>query len=72
MAEIDLAYLRYHWGDAYRCSRRGRRFVAVRRDNRRELTAGYGRDLLHAIRADYLSEPVPRDTGVSRGSLHAV
>src|SRR5271170_6613267 len=45
MAEIDLAYLRYHWGEAYRCSRRGKRWVAVRRDNRRELSAGSGRAL---------------------------
>jgi hypothetical protein len=61
MPEIDLPHLRWHWGSAYRVSRRRKRWVAVRRDNRRELSAGSGRALLDAIRSDYLSEPVSRD-----------
>jgi hypothetical protein len=65
MAEIDLAHLRYHWGGddgAYVFSRRGRQWVAVRRDNGREVTAESGRELRDAVMADYTAEPVPRDT----------
>ena len=64
MAEIDLAHLRFHWGGddgAYEFSRRGRRWVAVRRDNGREVTAESGRELRDRVMADYLAEPVPRD-----------
>jgi hypothetical protein len=80
MAEIDLAHLRYHWGGedgAYEFSRRGRRWVAVRRDNGREVTAGSGRELRDAVMADYTAEPVPRGAVPeqpegSRGHLRAV
>jgi hypothetical protein len=79
MAEIDLPHLDYHWGGddgAYEFSRRGRLWVAVRRDNGREVTAGSGRELRDAVMADYTAEPVPRvperEPRGERGSLRAV
>jgi hypothetical protein len=60
LVPVTLEYLRYHWGGAYVVSQNGRRFFARRRDNQRTLTADSAEELLHAIRADYAAEKVPR------------
>ena len=56
---IQLAELRWHWGDAYAIACAGA-FRAVRRDNGRVLTAGSAERLRMLIRADYSRRPVPR------------
>jgi hypothetical protein len=56
---LQLAELRWHWGDAYAIAWTGA-FRAVRRDNRSILTAGSAEELRMLIRADYGHRPVPR------------
>jgi hypothetical protein len=70
IVEIDLPYLRHHWGEAYEISGSGERWAACRRDNLRKLTAGSAHALRDVIRADYLAAPVPRDTMPEQGGTH--
>ncbi len=58
---VTLAYVGYHWGDAYLLARRGGRYEATRKDDRAAtLSAGTAEELLEQIRADYARRPVPR------------
>jgi len=56
---IQLAELRWHWGEAYAIAWTGA-FRAVRRDSGSVLTAGSAEGLRMLIRADYGHRPVPR------------
>jgi hypothetical protein len=56
----DLAYLGWHWGQAYEISYRLGQYRAVRRDDGAMVRADSAGDLLDAIRADYAARPVPR------------
>lgn len=56
---IQLAELRWHWGDAYEIAWTGA-FRAARRDSGSVLTAGSAEVLRLLIRADYGHRPVPR------------
>ena len=56
-----LAYLHYHWGDAYVLSYGFDRWIALRRDKRYFLTAGTLTGLEEAIMSDYGDNPVSRD-----------
>jgi hypothetical protein len=53
--------LAFGWGDAYLFGYARDRWVALRRDSTRFLTAGTLTGLEHAIEADYRHHPVPRD-----------
>ncbi|MGA2831094.1 MAG: hypothetical protein ABSF03_33845 [Streptosporangiaceae bacterium] len=54
-----LEALRFHWADAYLFGYARDRWVALRRDTPRFLTAGTLTGLEHAIEADYRHHPVP-------------
>ncbi len=56
---MQLADLRWHWGDAYEISWVGA-FRAVRRDNDLVLTVASAEELRRLIRSDYTRRPVPR------------
>ena len=56
---MQLADLRWHWGDAYEITWAGK-FRAVRRDNGRALQAESADELRTLIRSDYTRHPVPR------------
>lgn len=56
----ELAYLRWHWGSAYRITGSGSAWTATRKDNRHVVTATSAAGLLDAIRDDYAASPVPR------------
>jgi hypothetical protein len=58
---VTLAFLAYHWGDAYVFSVVKDRWVALRRDARYFLTAETLAGLETVIEADYGCNPVPRD-----------
>jgi hypothetical protein len=60
-APVTLASLAFGWGDAYLFSYARDRWVALRRDSPRFLTAGTLPGLEKAIEADYRDHPVPRD-----------
>jgi len=57
----DLAYLRWHWGDAYKITRVYGMFRAVRRDDGSAVCAPTASKLRAEIFADYEARPVPRD-----------
>ena len=56
-----LAFLAYHWGDAYLISYAKDRWVALRRDTRYFLVADNLAELEKLITADYRRQPVSRD-----------
>ena len=56
---MELADLRWHWGDAYEINWSSA-FRGVRRDNGPELMAASADELRALIRSDYLRRPVPR------------
>ena len=56
-----LAFLAYHWGDAYLISYAKDRWVALRRDTRYFLVADSLAELEKLITADYRRQPVSRD-----------
>ena len=56
-----LAFLAYHWGDAYLISYAKDRWVALRRDTRYFLVADSLAELETLITADYRRQPVSRD-----------
>ena len=56
---MQLADLRWHWGDAYEITCAGD-FRAVRRDNGLVLQAETANELRTLIRSDYIRRPVPR------------
>jgi hypothetical protein len=56
---MQLADLRWHWGDAYEITGAGE-FRAVRRDNGLGLQAESADELRTLIRNDYRRRPVPR------------
>jgi len=56
-----LEALAFNWGDAYVFSYVRDRWVALRRDNHRFITADTLAGLGIAIEADYENEPVPRE-----------
>lgn len=56
---VQLADLRWHWGDAYQINWAGE-FRAVRRDNGLALQAAWADELRTLIRRDYTRRPVPR------------
>lgn len=56
-----LAFLAYHWGDAYLISYAKDRWVALRRDTRYFLIADSLAELEKLITADYRRQPVSRD-----------
>jgi hypothetical protein len=56
---MQLADLRWHWGDAYAITWAGE-FRAVRRDNGLALQAESADELRALIRSDYSRHPVPR------------
>jgi hypothetical protein len=58
---VDLDFLRFHWGQAYRIDYRLGQFRAERRDDGATVRADSGGALLRLIRADYAARPVPRD-----------
>ena len=62
--DVDMAYLRHHWGDAYAIVSPGKhRWSARRKDDPQGsalLKARSAEDLLELIRRDYQSRPVPR------------
>ncbi len=58
---VTLASLAFGWGDAYLFSYARDRWVALRRDRLRFLTAGTLAGLEQAIEDDYRDHPVPRD-----------
>jgi hypothetical protein len=57
---VDLPYLRWHWGSAYRITRDRECWSARRLDGRGMITARSGTELRDAIRADYAADKVPR------------
>jgi hypothetical protein len=59
-APVTLESLAFNWGDAYLFSYARDRWVALRRDHLRFLTAGTLAGLEHAIEADHRDHPVPR------------
>lgn len=65
---MQLADLRWHWGDAYEIAWAGE-FRAVRRDNRLALEAASADELRTVIRSDYSRRPVPRRSQPSRADL---
>jgi hypothetical protein len=56
-----LAFLAYHWGDAYLISYAKDRWIALRRDTRYFLVADSPAELEKLITADYRRQPVSRD-----------
>ena len=58
---VTLESVAFHWGDAYLLSYARDRWVALRRDRHRFLTAHTLTELETAIEADYRDHPVPRD-----------
>ena len=58
---VTLESVTFHWGDAYLISYARDRWVALRRDNHRFLTAPTLTGLEAVIQADYRDHPVPRD-----------
>jgi hypothetical protein len=60
---VTLESVAFHWGDAYLISYARDRWVALRRDRHRFLTAPTLTGLETAIEADYRDHPVPRDPG---------
>ena len=61
---VDLPYLRWHWGTAYRITRDRECWSARRLDGRGMITARSGVELRDKIRVDYAREQVPRLTTV--------
>ena len=57
---VNLAYVVYHWSDAYRVNMRHGVYEAIRRDDGTLLTADSAEELLDLIRADSAARPVPR------------
>jgi len=57
---VTLESVAFHWGDAYLLSYTRDRWVALRRDSHRFVTAGTLAGLEKAIEADYRDDPVPR------------
>ena len=60
---VTLESLSFHWGDAYLIGYARDRWVALRRDRHRFLTAPTLTGLETAIEADYRDHPVPRHFG---------
>ena len=58
---VTLESVAFDWGDAYLLSYTRDRWVALRRDSHRFLTAHTLTGLETAIEADYRDHPVPRD-----------
>lgn len=58
---LTLAFLAFHWGDAYLLSAVRERWVALRRDGRYFLVAGTLAELEPLIEADYRANPVSRE-----------
>ena len=56
---MQLADLRWHWGDAYEITWTGE-FRAVRRDNGLALETAWADELRTLIRSDYTRRPVQR------------
>jgi len=56
---MQLADLRWHWGDAYEITWAGE-FLGVRRDNGLALQAESAEELRALIRSDYTRRPVAR------------
>jgi hypothetical protein len=63
-----LAFLAYHWGDAYLISYAKDRWVALRRDTRYFLVADSLAKLETLISADYRRHPVSRDSDPPQGA----
>ena len=59
-APVTLETLAFNWGDAYLFSYARDRWVALRRDRLRFLTAETLTGLEHAIEDDHRDHPVPR------------
>lgn len=59
----QLQNLRYHWGEAYEIELEDGEFIAVRRDNRRDLRSDSAEGLRNLIIADYSGRQVPRKAG---------
>jgi len=66
---MQLADLRWHWGDAYEINLFGA-FQAVRGDNGLVLMAASADELRALIRSDYLHRPVPRRSQPSGAVRH--
>lgn len=64
---VDLPYLRWHWGTAYRITRDRECWSARRLDGRGMLTARSGIELRDLIRDDYARRGVPRLTACRCG-----
>jgi hypothetical protein len=62
---MQLADLRWHWGDAYEINWAGA-FRGARRDNGLELVAESADELRALIRSDYSRRQVPRRSQPSR------
>ena len=60
---VTLESVAFDWGDAYLLSCARDRWVALRRDSHRFLTAHTLTGLERAIEADYRDHPAPRDFG---------
>jgi hypothetical protein len=67
--ELELAALRWGWGEAYRISREDETGCRARRrdDLGGHITAGTADELWSAILADYTFKPVPRATALPAG-----
>lgn len=61
---VTLASLAAEWGDAYLIHYARDRWVALRRDTRRFLTADTLPGLERALKADYRDNPIPADFDV--------
>ena len=57
---VDLPYLTWHWGSAYRITRDRGCWSARRLDGQGMFTARSGIELRDKIRLDYAREKVPR------------
>ncbi len=57
---VDLPYLRWHWGSAYRITRDRGCWSARRLDGLGMFTAKSGIELRDLIRLDYARQKVPR------------
>ena len=65
---MQLADLRWHWGDAYEITWTGE-FRAVRRDNGLALQAESADELRTLIRSDYTRRPVPRRSRLTHAAV---
>jgi hypothetical protein len=57
---VNLAYLVFHYGQAYRINMRRGRYEAERRDDGSLVRADSAEEMLNELRADYAARPVPR------------